>query len=498
MGSMPKGRRTAAKLTLRATALTAGAVLGLASASQAAFAADTASAAAVNAVSMPGILAPPDVVVGAADGSVQLKVTLGAAGTSTVTVNYSTQNGTTNSNTSCSGSTYGYVGQSGTLTFNPGVTSQTVTVPLLNCGVSLTSGFQEFSFNLFSNSSNSTIVRGSTQIDITGDATASVKPSLYVRDATVDNTAGTINVPVLLGGPPGAALAAPVTVPYTTHDGTAVAGTDYTTTSGTLTFPAGETAQNISVPILNRTGAAPARSFSVTLGTPTTNAKIADGTGIVTIGASGGTKITTVKISTGPNAEVSKADGYVDVPVTLAAPGLNPVTVNYTTQNGTTNSNSSCNGTTYSYLGQSGTLDFLPGVRTKTIRIPLLNCSQTKKGTFLLNLFSNSSDSTIARGTTTITVMPTVTNPTAPQKVTAVAGNSSAKVSFTPPAADGGSAINSYTVTSSPGGVTASGIASPITVNGLTNGTTYTFTVTATNAHGTGPASAPSNPVTPS
>jgi invasion protein IalB len=79
-----------------------------------------------------------------------------------------------------------------------------------------------------------------------------------------------------------------------------------------------------------------------------------------------------------------------------------------------------------------------------------------------------------------------------------VAGHSSATVSFTAPAADGGSAINSYTVTSSPGGVTASGIASPITVNGLTNGTTYTFTVTATNAHGTGPASAPSNSVTPS
>jgi hypothetical protein len=52
-------------------------------------------------------------------------------------------------------------------------------------------------------------------------------------------------------------------------------------------------------------------------------------------------------------------------------------------------------------------------------------------------------------------------------------------------------------VTASPGGATASGISSPITVSGLTSGTTYTFTVKATNAHGTGPASLPSNPVTP-
>ena len=75
--------------------------------------------------------------------------------------------------------------------------------------------------------------------------------------------------------------------------------------------------------------------------------------------------------------------------------------------------------------------------------------------------------------------------------------NQQATVSFTTPADDGGSPITSYTVTSSPGAITMSGNASPITVTGLTNGTEYTFTVTATNAIGTGPASAPSNPVTP-
>ena len=87
--------------------------------------------------------------------------------------------------------------------------------------------------------------------------------------------------------------------------------------------------------------------------------------------------------------------------------------------------------------------------------------------------------------------------PGAPTIGTATAGNAQATVSFTAPASNGGSVITSYTVTSSPGGLTASGAASPLTVTGLTNGTAYTFTVKATNAVGTGAASAASNAVTP-
>lgn len=92
---------------------------------------------------------------------------------------------------------------------------------------------------------------------------------------------------------------------------------------------------------------------------------------------------------------------------------------------------------------------------------------------------------------------PAPTAPGAPTAVSAVAGDSSADVSFTAPSSNGGSAITSYEVTSSPGSITATGSGSPISVSGLTNGTAYTFTVKAINAIGTGTASSASASVTP-
>ncbi|MHB1960972.1 MAG: beta strand repeat-containing protein [Acidimicrobiales bacterium] len=100
---------------------------------------------------------------------------------------------------------------------------------------------------------------------------------------------------------------------------------------------------------------------------------------------------------------------------------------------------------------------------------------------------------------TSTTISGSATAPGAPTIGTATAGNGQATVTWTAPSNDGGSPITGYTVTSSPGAITAtaSGSATSATVTGLTNGTSYTFTVTATNAVGTGPASAASNAVTP-
>jgi len=93
------------------------------------------------------------------------------------------------------------------------------------------------------------------------------------------------------------------------------------------------------------------------------------------------------------------------------------------------------------------------------------------------------------------TIAPVV--PGAPTIGTATAGDTQATVTFTAPAFIGGASITSYTATANPGGLTGTCASSPCTVTGLTNGTAYTFTVTATNAAGTGAASVASNSVTP-
>jgi len=98
---------------------------------------------------------------------------------------------------------------------------------------------------------------------------------------------------------------------------------------------------------------------------------------------------------------------------------------------------------------------------------------------------------------------PSVSVPGAPTDVAATPGNAQATVTWDAPASDGGLAISSYTVTAADsttpanGGETCSATTTSCTVFGLTNGNSYTFTVTATNADGTGSPSSPSSSVIP-
>ena len=89
--------------------------------------------------------------------------------------------------------------------------------------------------------------------------------------------------------------------------------------------------------------------------------------------------------------------------------------------------------------------------------------------------------------------------PGPPLTVSASPGQGLAQVMWSPPLSDGCNALTGYTVTSSPGGLTATAAAGATSaaVLGLTNGIPYTFTVTATNAAGAGTPSATSNSVTP-
>lgn len=93
--------------------------------------------------------------------------------------------------------------------------------------------------------------------------------------------------------------------------------------------------------------------------------------------------------------------------------------------------------------------------------------------------------------------MQTLTAPDAPTVGSASFSSATvASISFTAPANNGNSTITGYTVTSSPGSITGTGSSSPITVSGLTAGTAYTFTVTATNAIGTSSASSATTSIT--
>jgi len=106
------------------------------------------------------------------------------------------------------------------------------------------------------------------------------------------------------------------------------------------------------------------------------------------------------------------------------------------------------------------------------------------------NIVGSSSSSAPSASITTPTV------PDAPIGVTAVAKVESADVSWAAPGS-GGSPITLYTVASAPGGIIATTTATSTTVMGLTNATSYTFSVVAVNAVGTSTVSTSSNAVVP-
>ncbi|WP_422510217.1 fibronectin type III domain-containing protein [Stenotrophomonas sp. GZD-301] len=97
----------------------------------------------------------------------------------------------------------------------------------------------------------------------------------------------------------------------------------------------------------------------------------------------------------------------------------------------------------------------------------------------------------------TVAVLVGVELPGAPMDVRGVAADGQVQVHFVAPARAGSGAILDYTVSAQPGGITATGSGSPITVTGLANGTAYRFTVVARSEHGQGTASAASAAVTP-
>ncbi|HEX2834251.1 MAG TPA: Calx-beta domain-containing protein [Thermoanaerobaculia bacterium] len=128
-----------------------------------------------------------------------------------------------------------------TLTFNAGVATQQITVNVN--GDTKLENSETFTVTLSANSAGTAIGLGSGTGTITND---DAQPQMLIQDvAQLEGNAGTTAFlfTVTLSNP----SAFPITVNYLTSNGTATAGSDYTTTSGTLTFPPGSTTQSITV-----------------------------------------------------------------------------------------------------------------------------------------------------------------------------------------------------------------------------------------------------------
>jgi hypothetical protein len=206
-----------------------------------------------------------DVTVSENAGTATFTVILSNPSSLTTTVDFGTSDGTALNGTD-------YTGLTGTLTFAPGVTTQFITVPILNDNVHESTKF--FNVNL-SNPVNATITDNQGIATIVDNDPI---PSITIADIVVDVNAGTATFIVSLSNPSDT----PINADYIANDGTAVNGTDYTGISGTLTFNPGATTQTLTVPILNNAVFSPSRFFTVDLSNPA-NASIADSQGIGTI-----------------------------------------------------------------------------------------------------------------------------------------------------------------------------------------------------------------------
>ena len=200
-------------------------------------------------------------------------VSLSPASSSTVTVQAQTANGT-----AMAGSDYTATGPT-TLTFNPGQTSQTFSVPI--SGDTAVESDEAFMVTL---SSPTNAVLGKAQATGTiqnddggGDAIALVISDATVNEGNSGTTSATFTVSMT------GVSTSPVTVQYATADGTATtADNDYQAASGSLTFEPGELVQSLTVNVIGDGKAEPSETFTVTLSSAT-NSSIARAQGIGTI-----------------------------------------------------------------------------------------------------------------------------------------------------------------------------------------------------------------------
>jgi len=190
----------------------------------------------------------------------------------TVTVDYSTADGTATAPGD-------YTSTSGTLSFAPGETAKTITVPVV--GDTIDEPDETFSVAL-SGAVDVTIADGlgvgtivdDDQPSSPGEGRAISVRNVRVKEGDSGTTAARFTVSL------STASAQDVAVDYTTVDGTAIAPADYSTVSGRLVFPAGATGATVTVPVVGDTVPERRETFSLVLSNPSAGADIAAGRGV--------------------------------------------------------------------------------------------------------------------------------------------------------------------------------------------------------------------------
>ncbi|HUN71746.1 MAG TPA: Calx-beta domain-containing protein [Steroidobacteraceae bacterium] len=322
-------------------------------------------------------------------GSVTVVVDRASGSSGAISVNYATADGTAVAGTD-------YTATTGTLTWADGdTTAQSFTVPVSSA--TAFSGTKTFTVAL-SGATGATVGTPATAtVTISGDAT-SVAGALSLSAATYAVTQGTASVKITLhrtGGSTGA-----VTVSYATSDGTAVAGTDYTATTGTASWADGNVAaKSFTVPISSATAFLGTKTFTVTLSSPTGNATLlAPTSATVTITGSLAPAGSVALSSATDSAQQSAGSVVITVSRTGGSGGAS--SVNYATANG-----SAIAGT--DYTAASGTLNWASGdTSAKTFTVTLSTAAAftgTKTFNVTLSGAVNSTLGTPSSATVTVT-----------------------------------------------------------------------------------------------
>jgi Calx-beta domain len=239
-------------------------------------------------------------------------VTLSGATTHRITINYATADATAIQGTD-------YLSTNGSLIFEPGETTKSFTVSVL--GDVLDEFDETFDLNLTS-ATVGIITRGQGTCTIIDD---DPPPSISINDTSViEGNLGTHNAGFSVNL--SATSGKPIAVDYSTSDGTAIAGTDYISSFGTLTFAAGQTVRTILVPVIGDKINEPDETFFVTFTNPQ-NVTIAraQATGIIV-----NDDTPTIQLSS-PNYTVSEGDGRAHITVTRNGDTSGAATVDYRT-----------------------------------------------------------------------------------------------------------------------------------------------------------------------